>query len=77
MPVDVTDTNLLNLSVGMLQLFSIEFFFRWFGYDNAIEKPKNAMALSLCTFIPRAETFPADSAASNFSFCHITPHYLI
>ena len=54
--VDSSDVELLNLSAHALRLFSIEFFFWWFGYatqsfHNAIEKPKNATILTLSTAI--------------------------
>ena len=54
--VDSDDTALLDLSSHALGLFSIEFFFWWFGYTaqsfyNAIQKPKNAAILTLSTAI--------------------------
>ena len=54
--VSGTDTELLELSTHALRLFSIEFFFWWFGYAsqsffNAIEKPKNATVITLSTAI--------------------------
>lgn len=54
--VDSADTALLDLSAHALRLFSVEFFFWWFGYAtqsfyNAIQKPKNAAVLSLSTAI--------------------------
>ena len=52
--VEKGDTALLEMSVHALRLFSIEFFFWWFGYAaicfyNAIEKPKNAAILTIST----------------------------
>ena len=52
--VEKGDTALLDSSVHALRLFSIEFFFWWFGYAaqsfyNAIEKPKNAVILTVST----------------------------
>lgn len=54
--VNNSDTALLDLSAHALRLFSIEFFFWWFGYAsqsfyNAIEKPKNATIITLSTAI--------------------------
>lgn len=54
--VDSSDVELLNLSAHALQLFSIEFFFWWFGYAsqsffNAIEQPKKSTILTLSTAI--------------------------
>lgn len=54
--VDSADTALLDLSAHALRLFSIEFFFWWFGYAtqsfyNAIQKPRNAAILTLSTAI--------------------------
>ena len=54
--VNSSDTALLELSAHALRLFSIEFFFWWFGYAsqsfyNAIEKPKNATVITLSTAI--------------------------
>ena len=52
--VDQADTALLELSSHALRLFSIEFFFWWFGFAaqsfyNAIQKPKNAAILTIST----------------------------
>ena len=54
--VDRSDTALLDLSTHALRLFSVEFFFWWFGYAtqsfyNAIQKPRNAAILTLSTAI--------------------------
>lgn len=54
--VDSTDTALLELSTHALRLFSVEFFFWWFGYTaqsfyNAIQKPRNAAILTMSTAI--------------------------
>ena len=54
--VDSGDIALLNLSARALRLFSVEFFFWWFGYTsqsfyNAIQKPRNAAILTLSTAI--------------------------
>ena len=54
--VDSEDTALLDLASHALRLFSIEFFFWWFGYAtqsfyNAIQKPQNAAILTLSTAI--------------------------
>ncbi|MBQ8357330.1 MAG: MATE family efflux transporter [Clostridia bacterium] len=54
--VNRSDTALLELSTHALRLFSLEFFFWWFGYAaqsfyNAIEKPRQATALTLLTAI--------------------------
>ncbi len=52
--VDSKDRELLDLASHALRLFSVEFFFWWFGYTaqsfyNAIQKPKNAAILTLST----------------------------
>lgn len=54
--VNNSETELLNLSTHALRLFSLEFFFWWFGYAsqsfyNAIENPKNATIITLSTAI--------------------------
>ena len=54
--VDSADTELLDLASHALRLFSVEFFFWWFGFAsqsfyNAIQKPKNAAILTLSTAI--------------------------
>ena len=54
--VEKGDTALLESSIHALRLFSVEFFFWWFGYAaqsfyNAIEKPKNAAILTISTAI--------------------------
>ena len=54
--VDNEETALLDMATRALRLFSVEFFFWWFGYStqsfyNAIEKPKNAAILTLSTAI--------------------------
>lgn len=54
--VEKGDTELLKMSIRALRLFSIEFFFWWFGYAatsfyNAIERPKNAATLTILTAI--------------------------
>lgn len=54
--VDGGDTELLDLASHALRLFSVEFFFWWFGYAtqsfyNAIQKPRNAAILTLSTAI--------------------------
>lgn len=54
--VDKDDAALLDLSAHALRLFSIKFFFWWFGYVaqsfyNAIKNPKNASILTLSTAI--------------------------
>lgn len=54
--VDSSETALLNLSARALKLFSVEFFFWWFGFAaqsffNAVQKPKNAAILSVSTAI--------------------------
>ena len=54
--VDSSDTALLDMASHALRLFSIEFFFWWFGYStqsfyNAIQKPRNAAILTLSTAI--------------------------
>lgn len=54
--VNNSETELLNLSAHALRLFSLEFFFWWFGYAsqsfyNAIENPKNATIITLSTAI--------------------------
>ena len=54
--VDKEETALLDMATRALRLFSVEFFFWWFGYStqsfyNAIEKPKNAAILTLSTAI--------------------------
>ena len=57
--VDSSEVELLNLSARALKLFSVEFFFWWFGFAaqsffNAIQKPKNAAILT----VPTAILFP-------------------
>jgi len=54
--VNSEDTALLELAAHALRLFSVEFLFWWFGYTaqsfyNAIQKPRNAAALTLSTAI--------------------------
>lgn len=54
--VDKEETELLKMATRALKLFSIEFFFWWFGYSaqsffNAIQKPRNAAILTLSTAI--------------------------
>lgn len=54
--VDSADTALLDLSAHALRLFSMEFFFWWFGYAaqsfyNAIQMPRNAAILTVSTAI--------------------------
>lgn len=54
--VDGSETALLDLATHALRLFSVEFFFWWFGFAaqsfyNAIQKPKNAAILTLSTAI--------------------------
>lgn len=54
--VDSSETALLDLSAHALRLFSVEFFFWWFGFAaqsffNAIQKPKNAAILTVSTAI--------------------------
>lgn len=54
--VDSSEGELLNLSAHALRLFSVEFFFWWFGFAsqsffNAIQRPKNAAILTLSTAI--------------------------
>lgn len=54
--VDSSDTALLDMSAHALRLFSVEFFFWWFGFAaqsfyNAIQKPRNAAVLTLSTAI--------------------------
>lgn len=54
--VDKDETALLDMAARALKLFSVEFFFWWFGYAtqsfyNAIEKPKNAAILTLSTTV--------------------------
>ena len=54
--VDSKDTALLQLSTHGLRLFSLKFFFWWFGFAtqsfyNAIQKPRNAAVLTLSTAI--------------------------
>ena len=49
-----SETGLLDLSAHALKLFSVKFFFWWFGFAatsfyNAIQKPKNAAILTLAT----------------------------
>lgn len=54
--VDSSEAALLELSARALRLFSVEFFFWWFGFAaqsffNAIQKPKNATILTVFTAI--------------------------
>lgn len=54
--VDKEETVLLEMATRALKLFSIEFFFWWFGYAaqsfyNAIQKPRNAAILTVSTAI--------------------------
>ena len=54
--VDRSETALLDLSAHALRLFSVEFFFWWFGFAaqsffNAIQKPKYAAILTVSTAI--------------------------
>ena len=54
--VDSSEIALLDLSAHALRLFSVEFFFWWFGFAaqsffNAIQKPKNAAILTVSTAI--------------------------
>jgi len=54
--VDSSETALLEMSAHALRLFSVEFFFWWFGFTaqsffNAIQKPKNAAILTVSTAI--------------------------
>ena len=54
--VDSSEIALLDLSAHALRLFSVEFFFWWFGFSaqsffNAIQKPKNAAILTVSTAI--------------------------
>lgn len=54
--VDSSESALLDLSAHALRLFSVEFFFWWFGFAaqsffNAIQKPKNAAILTVSTAI--------------------------
>lgn len=54
--VDSSDTALLDMSSHALQLFSVKFFFWWFGFSaqsffNAIQKPRNALILTVSTAI--------------------------
>lgn len=54
--VDSSERALLDLSAHALRLFSVEFFFWWFGFAaqsffNAIQKPKNAAILTISTAI--------------------------
>ena len=54
--VDSREAELLALAAHALRLFSVEFFFWWFGYAsqsffNAIQRPKNAAILTLSTAI--------------------------
>jgi len=54
--VDSSETALLDMSAHALRLFSVEFFFWWFGFAaqsffNAIQKPKNAAILTVSTAI--------------------------
>ena len=49
-----SETELLDLSAHALKLFSMKFFFWWFGFAatsfyNAIQKPQNAALLTLAT----------------------------
>ena len=52
--VDSQDTQLLDMASRALWLFSLKFFFWWFGFTalgfyNAIQKPRNAAILTLST----------------------------
>ncbi|MBQ7345776.1 MAG: MATE family efflux transporter [Oscillospiraceae bacterium] len=54
--VDSSETALLDMSAHALRLFSVEFFFWWFGFAaqsffNAIQKPKYAAILTVSTAI--------------------------
>lgn len=54
--VDSSERELLEMSAHALKLFSVKFFFWWFGYTaqsfyNAIQKPANAAILTLSTAI--------------------------
>lgn len=54
--VDGSEPQLLDMSAHALRLFSVEFFFWWFGFSaqsffNAIQKPKNAAILTVSTAI--------------------------
>ena len=54
--VDSSEMALLDLSAHALRLFSVEFFFWWFGFAaqsffNAIQKPRNAAILTVSTAI--------------------------
>ena len=54
--VDSADTALRELSVHALRVYSVKFFFWWFGFSalgffNAIEKPRNATILTLSNVI--------------------------
>ena len=54
--VTASETELLDLSAHALKLYSVKFFFWWFGFTatsfyNAIQKPGNAAVLTLATAI--------------------------
>ena len=54
--VDSSEVELLDMAERALRLFSVEFFFWWFGFAaqgfyNAIQKPKNSAILTISTAI--------------------------